>query len=230
MLRAVVFDLDNTLYPERAYVDSGFRAVAGWVEERLGIPGRRALAELGDLFDRGVRGHTFDRFLEAHGIDPDGFVPEMVRVYRDHEPDIALDPGARALLRRLRARYRLGLVTDGPGAVQRRKVAALGLARWFHAIVFTDDLGPDHGKPSTRPFEVVLGRLGALPREAVYVGDNPAKDFLGARRVGMRTVRVRSPLGLHRGDLPPTAEHAPDAETGDLSSLETVLAALDRTV
>jgi putative hydrolase of the HAD superfamily len=57
-LRAVIFDLDDILYPERAYVLSGFHAVAAWAEEQLKIPRRLGFAELRQLFEDGVRGNT----------------------------------------------------------------------------------------------------------------------------------------------------------------------------
>ncbi len=78
-LRAVVFDLDDTLYPERAYVLSGFHAVAAWAEEQLKIPRRLGFAELRQLFEDGVRGNT------SH---PDPPSPE-------HAPDVEIDTLAR---------------------------------------------------------------------------------------------------------------------------------------
>ena len=69
--QAIVFDLDDTLYPERAYVLSGFRAVAAWAAGELGLPVTQGFAELRRLFDDGVRGDTFNRWLESHGFQPD---------------------------------------------------------------------------------------------------------------------------------------------------------------
>jgi len=66
--RAVVLDLDDTLYPEAAYVRSGFRAVAGRAEGTLGIPAPEGERELVSLFEAGVRGDTFDRWLAARGL------------------------------------------------------------------------------------------------------------------------------------------------------------------
>jgi putative hydrolase of the HAD superfamily len=209
--RAVVLDLDDTLYPEAAYVRSGFRAVAARAQETLGVPAAEAEAELVALFEEGVRGDTFD----------------LVAAYRAHAPEIAPCPEAQALLRRLRADgSAVGLLSDGDPAVQGRKLDALGLWEAFDAIVVTGELGPDAGKPSPRGFEEVLRRLGdAPPGEAVYVSDNPAKDFVGARRAGMRSIRVRRPGGIYAALEPETPEHAPDAE---VSGLDELPSALDR--
>lgn len=223
-LRAIVFDLDDTLYPERAYVLSGFQAVATWAEEHLGIPATQAFAELHQLFDEGVRGDTFNRWLESHGLQPDNWVPQMVQIYREHHPHIEPYPEVPGLLQSLRLRYRLGLVTDGHPEVQKRKLAALGLASWFDTLVFSDEWGREAWKPNSRPFEIALERLGTSGPEAVYVADNPTKDFLGARQVSMWTVRVRRPDGLYSHLEPLSSEHAPDAEIETLDLLEAILA------
>ena len=222
-LRAIVFDLDDTLYPERAYVLSGFEAVATWAEEYLGIPVAQGFAELRRLFDDGVRGDTFNRWLESHGVNPDDWLPQMVQVYREHDPHIEPYPEVPKLLQRLRPRYRLGLVTDGYAEVQKRKLTALGLTSCFDALVFSDESGREAWKPSSRSFEIVLERLGVPGPEVVYVADNPAKDFLGARQVGMWTVRVRRPDGLYSHLEPPSLEHAPNVEIETLCELETLL-------
>ena len=224
--RAVVLDLDDTLYPEAEYVRSGFRAVAARAQETLGIPAAEGEAELVALFEEGVRGDTFDRWRAARGLGGDVAVGDLVAAYRGHAPEIAPFPEAGALLRRLRADgSAVGLLSDGDPAVQGRKLDALGLREAFDAIVVTGELGPDAGKPSPRGFEEVLRRLGdAPPGESVYVSDNPAKDFVGARRAGMRSIRVRRPGGIYAGLEPDTPEHAPDAE---VSGLDEVPRALD---
>jgi putative hydrolase of the HAD superfamily len=225
--RAVVLDLDDTLYPEAAYVRSGFRAVAARAQETLGVPAAEAEAELVALFEDGVRGDTFDRWLAGRGLGGDVAVDDLVAAYRGHAPEIAPFPEAEALLRRLRTDgSAVGLLSDGDPAVQGRKLDALELRHAFDAIVVTGELGPDAGKPSPRGFDEVLRRLGdAPPGEAVYVSDNPAKDFVGARSAGMRSIRVRRPGGIYAHLEPETPEHAPDAE---VTSLDDVAGALER--
>lgn len=221
--RAIVFDLDDTLYPERTYVLSGFRAVAAWAEEHLGIPQHHSFDELCRLFEDGVRGDTFNHWLESHSIKLDDWVTQMVQVYRQHNPQITPYPEVPELLQRLRPRYRLGLVSDGYAEVQRRKLAALGLTSCFDVLVFSDEWGREAWKPNSQPFEIVLEKLGVTGSEAVYVADNPTKDFLGARQVGMWTVRVRRPDGLYKHLEPPSPEYAPNVEIETLNDLETSL-------
>jgi putative hydrolase of the HAD superfamily len=219
MCPAVVFDLDDTLYPERAYVDSGFRAVAAWVEQRLAVPASQTVDELRRLFRSGVRGNTFDIWLESRGDDA-ALALEMVGIYRAHEPEIAPYPGVHELLRRLGRGYRLAIVTDGDGAVQRKKLSRLGLGALLDVVVFTDDLGQSSWKPHPAAFTLVVARLGVEPADAVYVADNPTKDFFGARKAGLGTIRVRQPDGLYADLEPPTDKHVPDLEVARLADVE----------
>lgn len=221
-LRAVIFDLDDTLYPEHTYVRSGFRAVAAWCETTLGLPADQAYRVLDDSFRRGVRGNAFDLLLE-HFAQPPRHVAEMVRVYREHRPTIEPFPGVRVALAGVRDRYPAGLVTDGYSQVQRRKLEALGLAPLLDAVVFSDDLGRAYWKPAPEPFLQVLAMLDVDPAGAVYVGDNPTKDFLGARRAGLASIRVRWPEGEYAALPPPTPEHAADHTVDGLEALVRIL-------
>jgi putative hydrolase of the HAD superfamily len=223
-LRAVVFDLDDTLYPESAYVRSGFRALGDWAEERLGVPAEEAYAELEALFRKGVRGDTFDRWLAARGIADAGLVSELVRVYRAHRPAIEPFPEAPALLDRLGRRYALGILSDGEVEVQSAKLDALGLRDRFTAVLVSGELGRDAWKPSPLGLRTLLERMGGVAAgEAAYLADNPAKDFIAARVAGMLSVRLRHHGGIYSSLEPENAEHAPDSEASGLDEVEAVL-------
>lgn len=225
MPRAVIFDLDDTLYPEAGYVRSGFRAVARWVEDALGIPYDEALRNLEAIFETGDRKSVFNEFLSKAGLEAER-VGEMIRAYRDHVPEISFYDGVVDLLGRLRSRkLLLGVLSDGTMSVQRAKVDALGAGSLVDVVVLTDEHGPEEWKPSTRPFQRALAALGIDdPSNAVYVGENSTKDFLGARGAGMHTIRVLEPAGFYTHLTPPTAEHAADLEIRTLAELEAALA------
>lgn len=197
--KAIIFDLDDTLYAERDYVLSGFQAVASWAQDALGASPAATFRELVQLLDDGCYGNTFNIWLESRGVEPSSTIVEaMVDTYRSHEPNISITEEVRTVLTDLHGSgYQLGLVSDGYLEVQRKKFAALQLADLFTAVVFSDQFGREHWKPSTRPFQAVLQRLQVNAADSVYVADNPTKDFIGPNQLGMKSIRLRSPEGLH---------------------------------
>jgi putative hydrolase of the HAD superfamily len=119
--------------------------------------------------------------------------------------------------------YQIGLVSDGYLDVQQRKWMALGLDYLFDAVVFSDSLGRENWKPSTAPFKLVLERLKIAPEHSIYIGDNPRKDFLGARQLGMYTIQVKRTESEYGNLQPPGAEYCPDLT---INSLAQVLASI----
>jgi putative hydrolase of the HAD superfamily len=216
---AIVLDIDDTLYLERDYVRSGFEAVGRWAQRELGVEdfAQRAWA----AFEAGSRNTIFDEVLTACGarVD-DATITELVARYRTHPPSIVLAADAEAGLDRWHGVAALAAITDGPLSSQQAKARALGLDRWTSTVIFTASLGPGKGKPDPAAFELVQETLGVSGKSCVYVADNPAKDFVGPKALGWRTVRVRRRLSLHA-----------DVESGDdvdheISTLEQLDAVL----
>ena len=204
-----VFDLDDTLVLERTYVASGFRAVGDDLERRGVVSAVRCFDLLWKMFEDGVRGDSFDRLPHALGASAGAVTPsDLVRVYRNHEPVLELDRATETLVAQLRTLGPLCLVTDGPAASQRRKIAALGLDSTFAKIVVTDELGEAMAKPDPAGFQLVMSEFPAVSCEQlVYIGDNPAKDFLTPNRFGWMTVRLRSEGQLHADVEATDSEH-----------------------
>ncbi len=191
--RAVLFDLDDTLFPERQFVDGGFGAVAAFLAGPSGRPAADLAARLRELHERDGRGRLFDTLLTELGLDGDpDLVPACLFVYRTHEVHLTAYPGVVAALEVLReAGIRTGVVSDGNAGVQARKLRGLDdIATRLDVVVLTDDLGPGHAKPSPVGFRVACRLLETSPSTTIYVGNDPRKDFVGARAAGLRTVRI----------------------------------------
>jgi putative hydrolase of the HAD superfamily len=218
MLKAWIFDLDDTLYPERDYVRSGFRAVGEWAEQRLNLSQAVVRAQLQSLFDGGFRSDAFQWWLSEQGL-AETLLPEMVRVYREHVPQIAFYADSEQALEELKPRLRLSLLTEGRRPAQEAKIRALELERWIEVVVILGEEDRDEWKPSRKPFDRILGLLSVRSAEAAYVGDNPQKDFRGAREAGLHTVRIRREGGLHADEEPVSAQDAPDKEIHSLREL-----------
>ena len=224
MIRAVVFDLDDTLFPEAAYVASGFRAVGAALAQEHQIVGfgERAAA----IAAAGARGDVFDEALRQSGVaaaEVPRLVPWCVARYREHRPDIALFPEAQEALDYLRDKVKIGVLTDGWLVAQQSKVAALGLAARVDAVVYSDSFGREHWKPSAVPYRAVAEALGVAHDACVYVADNPQKDFITARVLGWRTIQVAREGQTHAA-APPSAAHAAEVSAPDLRTALAVLA------
>jgi putative hydrolase of the HAD superfamily len=190
----LVFDLDDTLYDERTYVMSGFAAVACMLHARFGWPEASSLAFMKrELAARG-RGAIFDRLLTERGALSKALVRACVRTYRDHVPSIRLYPAAERVLRQLDGP--LYLVTDGHKVAQQRKVEALDLDRRFRKCFITHRYGIKNAKPSVHCFALIAKLEQCGWSDIVYIGDNPAKDFVNLSPLGVHTVRVLT--GQHK--------------------------------
>jgi len=195
-MKAVLFDLDDTLYPELDFVRSGFDAVGRFLEGRYGVDSKRAAARMFDLLLAEGRGDVFNRIVAELGVESTAheLVPTMVYVYRSHRPHLAPYVDVPPVLRRLAdSGLRIGVLTDGLASVQRGKLAALELGVELDPVVIVGELPDTMAKPSPMPYRVAAELLELLPAEITYVGNDPFKDFAGARAVGMRTIRVRTP-------------------------------------
>jgi len=191
----LIFDLDDTLYEERTYVSSGFRAVAQWLQTQFQWNPEVSYASMLEAQDRYGRGRIFDRVLEQQGKFAATLVRACVNVYRRHEPDIQLLPAARDLIPKLSGSS-LYVVSDGHKVAQARKMKALGIECCFKKVYLTHRYGLRHVKPSPYCFERIRLREACRWNEMVYVGDDPGKDFVNLNPLGVHTVRVLT--GRHR--------------------------------
>jgi putative hydrolase of the HAD superfamily len=205
---AVVFDLDDTLFPERDYAFSGLAAVAQAFPDELGDPAA-SLPAMCRLFDTEHRSRIFNQRLAERGRSADAkLIQQMIEAYRAHRPILRLHDDADRCLSRLRGRVKLGLITDGPAAVQRAKIEALCLEPRMDAVILTDELGAGMGKPHTMSFERIAESLAVAASRCIYVADNPAKDFLAPNRLGWGTVRIVRSDGIYRDQHPPSGGSA----------------------
>lgn len=195
-VKYVIFDLDDTLYNEKEYVKSAFRNVAEYLFEEHLINKDEVYSKMIELLESDGRGKIFDYIIEEYGIDEE--VQKLVEVYRDTMPEIELYGDARECLDILTERgIKTAIITDGCSKVQHRKIESLRLEDKIDFIIVTDDL-KDAAKPSIIPFEKVKEYFGIEDAgSSIYIGDNPKKDFIGARNVGMQTARIIRPEGMY---------------------------------
>lgn len=192
----LVFDLDDTLYPEHTYVQSGIKSVASFLSKHFFLVNEKTEKRLLEILKTNGRGKVFDIFLQENGIFSKKNLKKCVDTYRHHCPKIYLYPGCLQIISSFEEKKYL--VTDGHKVVQKAKVKALRIESIFEKIYLTNLYGKVNAKPSLHCFRKILERENSHWTSLVYIGDNPAKDFVNLNLMGAITVRVLT--GRHKFD------------------------------
>jgi len=193
MLRAILFDLDNTLLDFSGFKRESALAAAKAMK-KAGVPHDEKLI-YGKIFEiyekKGIEYQlTFTEVLHALGIEnPSQFErakQAAIIAYTKKKFEL-IRPRASVIrvLNSLKGKYRLGIVTDAPKDKAWQRLILAGLDGYFFPVVTFSDT--NEKKPSTTPFKRALALLKIMPSEALYVGDNPERDIIGAKRAGLKT-------------------------------------------
>lgn len=189
---AVIFDLDNVLYAEEEYIFAAYRSIAEFLSKKSGLSSQQIYDRLVSAWriKTSMYPRLFNDLVANLGLEQD-IVPEILSMYVGITPILTLYPGAEDVLGALRKRrIKLGLLTNGNVEAQRNKVRLLGLEKFFDTIVYAREKGKENEKPNPRAYREILQALHVTPKQAICVGDNPHTDFWGAKKLGMRTVRL----------------------------------------
>lgn len=191
MVKAAIFDLDDTLILERHYIESGYYHIAGILNSRFGLPTEEVFIGLMALLEENPK-NVFNRFLDGHGIKyTKEIILNLVNEYRNHFPQIAFCDDVLPCLQLLKTNnFKLGIITDGYAICQRQKLKAVNAYQHFDEIIITDELGCEYWKPNPRSFELIRERLNVDFNEMIYVGDNPEKDFYINSIYPIKTIRI----------------------------------------
>jgi len=187
--RAIVFDLDDTLYPYKRFVRSGFAAVAGYLAHAHGVNEKWAFRRLLRASRGADEGRELQACLAVLRLSP-VLVPVLLRILREHSPTMQLPHVSLQMLDTLRRDgWRMGILTNGRPFVQARKIAALSVGGLVDAVVFAAEHGSGTGKPDRESFFEVARRLHVPPARVVMVGDNERCDITGAIDAGMQAIQ-----------------------------------------
>lgn len=211
--KVVVFDLEDTLYQEIDFLKSGYHAVADYLTKTVGI--HNLYAEMIEAYQAGEK-DVFQKVLDYHHLHIDK--SELLDIYRYHIPQIYLDSKVRSVLEQLYAQYHLALITDGRPKTKRNIINALGLSEFldWSDIYISDEVG--HLKTAPYSFEKIMERYPDC--EYMYVGDNPAKDFLVPNRLGWITVcLLDNGQNIHPQDFTLSAEYLPQRKIKNITEL-----------
>ncbi|SFG75050.1 FMN phosphatase YigB, HAD superfamily [Lachnospiraceae bacterium C7] len=204
-IKVVIFNLDNTLYPEIDYIQSGCKAVA----EKACSIFRGAVYEqvYEELVEKTVAKkpaiqQLVKQFATGLSIKRQYDLTQMfINTYRQHNPKIGMTSETNELFDEIRRRgLQIGIITDGRGDIQRKKLEKLGLindAR-ISEIIITDELAGKTGNPSAfrmpNPiaFEIIRQRFAVPYHRMIFVSNNMAKDFEAPQRLGIRCLHYKN--------------------------------------
>jgi len=190
-IRALVFDMDGTLYTHQDYFRYQESSQVARLARRLDISAGAAAAMVEEAREArrsaGLPKTSMARLFLGFGVD----MPTIVR-WREEEirPGewLPADPRLDGTLAMLASRYRLALLTNNPRKVGIDSLEALGVRARFEAVIGLDDTF--ESKPSREPFLKVCAALGLSPSVCVSIGDREDVDIEPALAVGMGAVLV----------------------------------------
>jgi putative hydrolase of the HAD superfamily len=221
MIKAVVFDLDNTLVDfmamKRMAVEAAIHAM---IDAGLGLSVDEVRARIDAIYqEKGIEfQNVFDQLLYDvfNKVDYKILSAGIIAYRRAREAALVPYPHVYMTLTELMKRgLRLGVVSDAPAREAWLRLCYLNFHHLFDAVVTFDDSG--ERKPSPVPFRKILERLNVDPQQALMVGDWAERDVVGAAQVGMKTVFARY------GDTFGTIESGADYEISDVQELLSIV-------
>jgi HAD superfamily hydrolase (TIGR02253 family) len=217
MIRAILFDLDNTLTDFMKMKDASISgAIEAMIDMGLPMTPEEARHKIYTIYDReGIEyQRVFDLFLkdELGKVNPGLLAAAIVGYRRVRDFYLVLYPHVRSTLTTLLRRgTRLAVLSDAPAIQAWLRLHHLALHHIFEFVITFDDTG--ERKPSPTGFRKALELLEAEPSEVLMVGDWPDRDMVGATRLGIRTVFARY------GDTKGVVESGADFEISDIQEL-----------
>jgi putative hydrolase of the HAD superfamily len=195
-VRAIAFDLDNTLWDVGPVIERAEMRMHAWLNEHCPrIPERVSIAEMRAARESLARqephnAHDFTYLrltsLVRHAREC-GYDEEVAQrafdVFFAARNDVALFTDVRPAVERLRVRFPLATLSNGNA-----DLARIGLSDFFVLSLNARQIGI--GKPHPRCFERLASELHLEPNEILYVGDDPVLDVEAARAAGLPTAWV----------------------------------------
>ncbi|MBH51261.1 MAG: TIGR02253 family HAD-type hydrolase [Candidatus Neomarinimicrobiota bacterium] len=214
MIKAIIFDLDNTLLDFVKMKQFAVKAaITAMNEAGLEVDEDKAYKDIMDLYvSTGWENQqVFDDYLkQVRGEVSNKILAAGVVAYRRaREATLLVYPNVnKTLIELLKIQIRLAVVSDAPSREAWMRLYYLNLHHVFDPVLTFDDTGVR--KPSPEPFKMALKKINAQPDEALMIGDWPDRDVVGAKQIGMKTIFARY------GDTFGTKESGADWDVNDI--------------
>jgi len=197
-LTTLIFDLDGTLCRYKTEIEEGLLETFGIAEpDELPLTPADYQEGFGVAFDRAVEGKVdrpemefrtriFFDLLKDKGYSEGKITDLGLKFARIRENSLTLYDDVSKLFEKLSDKFKLGLLTNGPSNLQRRKIDALEIESWFDEIIVSGEY--DLAKPDPRIFYIAMDKLDCGPEETVYIGNSLKYDVIGANNAGIPVI------------------------------------------
>lgn len=225
MIKAIIFDLDNTLLDFVKMKQFSVKAaITAMNEAGLDVDEKKAYEDIFDLYiERGWENQqVFDDYLNqtVGEVSNKILAAGIVSYRRAREATLLVYPNVnKALIQLIKMGINLAVVSDAPSREAWMRLYYLNLHHVFDPVLTFDDTGVR--KPSPKPFQMALDYLKLVPNEAIMIGDWPERDVVGAKEIGMKTIFARY------GDTFGTVDSGADWDVNDVYEVVNIVKGLN---
>ena len=225
MIKAIIFDLDNTLLDFVKMKQFSVKAaITAMNEAGLEVDEKKAYEDIFDLYmERGWENQqVFDDYLNqtVGEVSNKILAAGIVSYRRAREATLLVYPNVnKALIQLIKMGINLAVVSDAPSREAWMRLYYLNLHHVFDPVLTFDDTGVR--KPSPKPFQMALDYLKIDPNEAIMIGDWPERDVVGAKEIGMKTIFARY------GDTFGTVDSGADWDVNDVYEVVNIIKELN---
>lgn len=197
MVKAVVFDVDDTLYPELDYIRSGFSLLCSYLNS-IGIEAKTD--DMVACFTTNASDAIKEYLCSINHYSTD-LHESLLSIHRAHIPQLKPFENLENILIKLKNKgLILGIISDGTPYAQNNKVIGLGLDKYFDYKVYSDALGGKHcRKPCDVSFRAIANQMNLRFDEMIYIGDNCDRDFYPCEHLGILGMQIAIPGGVYFG-------------------------------
>tara|TARA_B110000495_G_C22807528_1_gene471496 strand:+ start:25 stop:708 length:684 start_codon:yes stop_codon:yes gene_type:complete len=225
MIKAIIFDLDNTLLDFVKMKQFSVKAaITAMNEAGLEVDEKKAYEDIFDLYmERGWENQqVFDDYLNqtVGKVSNKILAAGIVSYRRAREATLVVYPNVnKTLIQLIKMGINLAVVSDAPSREAWMRLYYLNLHHVFDPVLTFDDTGVR--KPSPKPFQMALDYLKIKPNEAIMIGDWPERDVVGAKEIGMKTIFARY------GDTFGTVDSGADWDVNDVYEVVNIIKGLN---